>query len=262
MQAFAQRQASAVYQGADGCEFPPRVIVRLAQLGFVYNPILRPGGFLYTLKYCSRAGQSLIESCLVIAILCLVLFGGIQISQLYLTREILDYAASSGARARAVGLNDFMVRKTVQLASVSIAGAVINPHNIPVINGPSRSFWLSQTYGAAWDWAATNNPIVNINNNVTGRFMSYLEAESDGELPAILDTELAYLDRYGQTNTVKNLREVTDVPAPIIQADAVGVTVNHQAPLNFIFHRAFFADDVDAFSETSYFENHAALYLQ
>lgn len=203
-----------------------------------------------------RSGQSLIESCLVIAVLCLVLFGGVQISQLYLTREVLDSAATAGARARAVGLNDFMVRKVVRIVSLPIAGQLVEP--APNNNGNNtNAFWKSHPYGWLWTWAVELNAVPSVPEK--RRMRSYLEAETEGHLSAILDTKLAYLV---DPPVEVNLRHVTEVPASQVLVDEVKVTVNHDAPLNFMFHRAFYADEVDRFSAIGAIENHAAFYLQ
>ena len=65
-----------------------------------------------------RRGQALIESCLAIIVLCLVFAGLFQISQLFAAKEILDYSASRGARAKAVGFNEWMVRKVARVAAI------------------------------------------------------------------------------------------------------------------------------------------------
>jgi len=72
-------------------------------------------------------GQALIESCIVIGLICLLLMGLFQLAQLFMAREILDYAAGRGARARTVGFNDFMVSKTVRIGAIANAGALTAP---------------------------------------------------------------------------------------------------------------------------------------
>ncbi len=72
-------------------------------------------------------GQSLIESCIVIAILCLLFMGMFQISQLFMAQEILDFAAGRGARAKSVGFNEFMVFKTVRVGTIANAGRLVYP---------------------------------------------------------------------------------------------------------------------------------------
>ncbi len=75
----------------------------------------------------TRAGQSLIESCLVLALICLAFFGVFQISQLFASQDVLDYAAARGARAKTVGFNRFMVFKTIRVGAIPNAGRLVAP---------------------------------------------------------------------------------------------------------------------------------------
>lgn len=77
-----------------------------------------------------RRGQSLTESCIAIALICVVFIGALQISQIFAAREVLYRAAAAGARARTVGLNDFMVHKVVKVACIPIAGTMITPDDV------------------------------------------------------------------------------------------------------------------------------------
>lgn len=109
----------------------------------------------------ARNGQSLIESCFVVALVCLLFFGLFQICRLYAAQEVLDYAASRGARATTVGFNRFMVEKTVRVGSIPNAGRLINPD---YRGGPAVAHALE-----------------------TARIPLYLGAENDGQLRPILD---------------------------------------------------------------------------
>ena len=110
-----------------------------------------------------KRGQALIESCLVIAIVCLIFFGIFEISQLFAAQEVLDYAAGRGARAITVGFNDFMVRKTVRVGAIPNAGRMINP---VYQGGPAAEHTLE-----------------------AARIPLYLGADNTGQLNAILDYE-------------------------------------------------------------------------
>lgn len=112
-------------------------------------------------RWHQRSGQSLVESCLVIAFVCLVFFGLFQISRLYAAQEVLDYAAGRGARATTVGFNRFMVEKTVRVGAIPNAGRLINP---VCQGGPAVAHALE-----------------------TARIPLYLGAENDGQLRPILD---------------------------------------------------------------------------
>ena len=76
-------------------------------------------------RHCD--GQALIESCIVIALICLILSGFFQLSQLYAAKEISAHACFRGARAKTVGFNDFMVGKVVWVGAIPNAGKMTFP---------------------------------------------------------------------------------------------------------------------------------------
>jgi len=90
-------------------------------------------GRLHSTFLCPRrsrranSGQALIESSLVIALICLILAGLFQLSQLYAAKEIAAYACARGARAKTVGFNDFMVMKSVLVGTIPNAGKMTFP---------------------------------------------------------------------------------------------------------------------------------------
>jgi hypothetical protein len=69
-----------------------------------------------------KKGQAMLET--VIAVLCVsVLFLFLfHLSQVALSRILLDYACSRAARSRSVGFNDFMCEKAAKVAVIPIAG--------------------------------------------------------------------------------------------------------------------------------------------
>ena len=132
-----------------------------------------------------KAGQTLLETCIVMMLLCLIFFGLIQLSQLSASKEILDYAASCGARARSVGFNDFMVGKVVRVAAIPNAGRLLTPEVIH----PANPAALSRTPGAAWDYALAAQPASPQFPVESHAIPLYLGGDSWGRLPAILDYE-------------------------------------------------------------------------
>jgi len=70
----------------------------------------------------SKEGASIVESCIVMILLCLVLFGILQVSILTAAHDVLLYAASSGARCATIGYNDEMVKKTIRVAALPSMG--------------------------------------------------------------------------------------------------------------------------------------------
>lgn len=92
------------------------------------------GASLKLTAFCSpvpsrqnRSGQSLVESAIVLGLLCLIFMGLMELARLGVSREILYHAAARGSRARTVGFNRWMVRKCVNVASIPNAGAMTHP---------------------------------------------------------------------------------------------------------------------------------------
>ena len=166
-------------------------------------------------------GQSLIESCIVIGILCLLLMGIFQVSQLFMAREILHYAAGRGARAKVVGFNDFMVFKTVRVGTIATAGQITFPE---INGGPPEQRAIEQS-----------------------RIPLYLGADWSGQLPSILDYQ--------------DWRCISYSPHSPDASRVLHFQVFEDFPLRYAFHRAFYADDSIFFTGNAYMDNHCPLYM-
>jgi hypothetical protein len=175
----------------------------------------KPGG-------TSRSGQALIESCLVVALICLVFFGVFQLSQLFASQEVLDYAAGRGARARTVGFNRFMVFKTIRVGAIPNAGQLINPVHA---GGPAVQYGLE-----------------------AARIPLYLGAEDYGRLQPILN--------YDAWDTVQMDASYSVGDGTLHQG------VRQSVPLRYPFHRAFYnADSVPLEGEIT-LDEHYPLYME
>lgn len=135
----------------------------------------------------ARAGQSLIESCLVIAMMCLIFMGLFQISQIFAARQILHHAATRGARAQTVGFNWWMVEKCVRVASIPNAGKMTRP-------GFTRQDLSLQTMvkekpGVLWDWVLQQVPHSEQSDLEIARAPEYLASETPARARAVLDYE-------------------------------------------------------------------------
>lgn len=136
----------------------------------------------------SRAGQSLIESMIVVAITCLIFFGLFQISQLYAAKAVLSYTAAAAARSRMVGFNDFMVHKVTRAASIPNAGPIENPTISR--GGALAALVATETPGRLWNHALRSGQPSSPQYQVEqSRIPLYLGATHWGDLPAILDYE-------------------------------------------------------------------------
>lgn len=190
-----------------------------------------------------QSGQALIESCVVIGILCLLLMGLLQLSQLYMAQEILHYAAGRGARARAVGFNDFMVFKTVRASTIANAGPLTSPTiNLPA--GTPLTLRLGQRFRSRVPVTTANGPSAQ-GAIERARIPLYLGANWHSQLRPILD----YEDWPGIDYTCQE------------EAATLTFRVSQHFPLKFLWHRLFYADDHVALSGTVTLDNHYPLYM-
>lgn len=166
--------------------------------------------------------MSIVESCIVVGVLCLLLMSLFELFRLIAAREILDYAAARGARAKAVGFNEFMVFKSVHVGAIPNAGVLIEPD---VSGGP-----LEQR-------AAER-----------GRIPLYMGAQN----PDWLDDTLDYED-WGTI-----FYSYVEFPDPPL----VQFHVSQNVPLRAAMHRAFYAEDSIPFTGEATVDNHYPFYLQ
>lgn len=117
----------------------------------------------------------MIETVVVMFFLCLVFFWLYEFAELLTTHTVLDYAAARAARARAVGFNDFMVTKTVRVASMSMAGKCYN---------------TIEDGGSGEEQELSTGALIS-------RMGSYLECENESQTRGILDFALWDYSRLG-----------------------------------------------------------------
>ena len=173
-------------------------------------------------KVTHCGGQALVESCLVIALICLILAGLFQLSQLYSAREITAYACARGARAKTVGFNDFMVMKSVLVGTIPNAGKMTFPETA---GGPLTQMAMER-----------------------GRIPLYLGAEWH-----MLDGILQYED-WETINW-----NYTDANSLLFQ---FSVSQNLPLRYFSSFFKAFYSADAFPINTELQLDNHAALYLE
>ena len=69
-----------------------------------------------------KAGQAMVETILVLFFLFLAFYTVFQFADNFRAKLLVDYAASRVARARTVGMNDYMLEKTADIATMAAAG--------------------------------------------------------------------------------------------------------------------------------------------
>jgi len=208
-------------------------------------------GIMPALGERARRGQALIETCLAVMMLCLILFGLLQISQLFAAREVLQHAANRGARARTVGFNDFMVQKCVRVAAIPVSGRLLEP--VYTNEDPALRDML-ETMRAGELWDAVLSDAVPPGTQVAlerARIPEYLAAESWEQASWVLDYE--YWDGGLQAS----------YPSTALPGTALlPVTVQHDVRLWVPMHRTFYAADSVTLRGETHIENHYPLYLE
>jgi len=74
-----------------------------------------------------RSGQAMVETLLAVLIITSLLLGLFSLARLLEGKILLEHAAMRVARARAVGLNEFMCLKTARVATIPVAGRRLQP---------------------------------------------------------------------------------------------------------------------------------------
>ena len=196
-----------------------------------------------------RDGQSLIEACLAIVLICLIFMGMVQISQLFAAREILDYAAGRSLRAKTVGLNSWMVEKCAMVAAIPNAGRIEAPAFTNVdLTLQAQVSTLSP--GALWDWVLSEASPPNLQFPLeNARIPYFLGADDVADAYTILD--------YEDWDSVDS-----DVSASGLDGSMLNALTTQSYPLRMPLHRAFYADDEVNLQGEARMENHYPLYLE
>lgn len=192
-----------------------------------------------------KSGQAIIESFGVIMLLCLILFGVVQLVLMYTAREINQYAADASVRARAVGFNRFMVFKVNRVASIANAGPMTTPGRITSGDATAwHTMNAGQSFFASIRAAPRSRQFAEIEQWTIPLFLG---AENHAQLPGILD-----------------YRDWSRISSPIytgMPGFTVGVQVHHDFPLRMPFWRAFSRRDHIRLRAEARLADHADLYL-
>ena len=134
-------------------------------------------------------GQAMIESCIVIVFLCLLFMGLFQLAHAYVSREVLYYAAARAARAKTVGLNQWMVEKTMRVAAIPNAGRLVEPV-VPGQDAALANALATLSPGQIWDFALKASPRSPTIDTELARVPEYLASDNEARAHHILDYDL------------------------------------------------------------------------
>ena len=204
-------------------------------------------GFAPALR-SNQHGQSLIETCLAMFIICLIFFGLFQVSQMAAAREILHHAAARGARAKTVGFNHFMVYKAIRVAAIPNAGRMTAPAEFRNNDLTLQAMLATLSPGELWDTVLQRAVPSSLQLDIkTARIPEYMLS--------VNYARSGYILNYEDWDTI-NWHIPHQSSSSIIEID-----VSQQYPLRLPFHRAFYAADSVDLHGVSAIENHYPLYL-
>ncbi len=206
-----------------------------------------------------RAGQSYVETALVVMLVSFVFFGLFQLAQVFAAHEILHHAAQRAARSRTVGFNRWMVAKVARVAAIPNAGAMIEPEETlidPAVQAAIREL----RPGALWDLFLGATPRSARVEIERARIPEYLASPHYAHAAYILD----YADwdgiRHDHHGDIVN--EEGETPL------SFETRVRQRFPLLIAMHRAFYAPEPDSdgtdrvgLSGRVEIESHFPLYL-
>ncbi len=136
-----------------------------------------------------RNGQAMIESVFVIILACLCFLAIFQYANLFSSKAILSHAAARAARARSVGFNEWMVRKSARVAAIPASGKRLTPAFAGIDPAISAALGRNRV-GDIWDLAlrsSTRSPGTQLE---LGRVPDYMDSVNNPTAENLLNYEL------------------------------------------------------------------------
>lgn len=204
-----------------------------------------------------KSGAALIESGLVIIMLCLILFGILQISYLVAAKDVISFSAFAACRAATVGMKDDFVERVVRSTSIPTAG--------PMVGSPYAEDRLvtGGPVGRTWDAALRASP-------TSGQYMAEKHI-----IPFFLGErdEMVAEGMLNYYNWATGDTRISSVPRH--SSGSVEVYVEQYVPLALPFAPVFYRDNMGRMQREDgshsvprlpihanlQVENHSALYL-
>ena len=172
-----------------------------------------------------KKGSALVESCLVIALLCLILFGILQVVYMVAARNVINYSAVATARSASIGLNKFMLFKVSRYTTIPTAGPARTPYGLERIKPEGDSM------GSQWSNAISRkrNPSSALGQYEVGVYQSYHQSGIAAH-NLILD-----YDNWQREETMVEFSVEEDA-----KLDMIHVQVKQYIPLTLPLARVFF----------------------
>ena len=90
-----------------------------------------------------QRGSAIVEGVISMLLICLILFGLLQIFLLYTTQEFTDYTAFRSARSLSVGFADELTALEVRARALPVSGTVLYP---PELSASAENKFTTSTY--------------------------------------------------------------------------------------------------------------------
>jgi hypothetical protein len=209
-------------------------------------------------KESARSGQAILETCLAMLLICLLFAGLVQVSQLFAARDILQHAATSGARAKTVGFNQWMVEKVIKVAAIPNSGKMLAPSFTHSAALTARI--QDSTHTGLWDYVVGATPSSEQYAIERARIPAYLGSWNRGRAAYELDYE-RWHDGGGGDGDPSIKWKVDGNMIGVSGSPMVNVKVSQNYPLWTNWHEAFYAGDSVSMVTNSCMENHYPLYL-
>ncbi len=210
-----------------------------------------------------RRGQAMLETLLVVLLVCLLLFGLMQAAFVFNAKEVLHHSAARAARAKAVGFNNWMVSKSQLVAAIPNSGALLEP----VVDAPQPFLDPDLPPGANWDRAVSRAAGARRPAKTPlelARIPEFLASDNHLRGAAILDYE-EWANRSFDVSVARS----GALAAALGGSGTVRATVRQRFPLQMPFVSIIYAGETDAdgvdrvtLSGESEGIDHAWLYLR
>ena len=185
-----------------------------------------------------QRGSSIVEGVISMLLVCLVLFGLLQIFLLYTTQEFTDYTAFRSARSLSVGYADELTVLEVRARALPVSGAVLSPAELKALR--ENSFTASDY--------TQDNGVYSYFYRLRRAIRHYMEGRRWMEC------------EYWRGNNVYGTR-LNNAFSKNTGSVTSDLTFS-KYPLRLPFAKAFFPDNRIDITSSCELKNHAAAYLE
>ena len=186
-----------------------------------------------------QRGSSIVEGVIAILLICLILFGLLQVFLIYTAQEFTDYASFRTARSISVGFNDTLAKVEARTRAIPVSGTVLTPSELKTSS--YKEFFTSSSY-------KQGDGVYDYYYRLRRAIRNYMEGYR------YLECEYWMGDNSYETKLEAKL---------IRQNNRVTSEVKFENyPLRLPFAQAFVSERIQDISATVDLKNHSSLYLE